>query len=224
VTKQRSAIAEELRQASKRTLPYQSVITNTAANNPPEYGSDPQMNPRLAAVVTSAKKIGFPKASIENAIARGQGVSPYGAALESVTIEAMVPPSVAVIIECQTDSRLRTLSDMRLAVKEAGGTVTPTNHLFDRKGKIVCKNPEGMEEEDIFDRAIEAGAVDIEMEADGIVIIFTESNETTAVANALSDSTSLHITNADISWEPKEEMMVDVATPDALNTFLGAQT
>lgn len=225
MTKQRSAVAEELRQASKRTIHLTEVQTpKPAANSSLEYGSDPQINPRLAAVIASAKRIGFAKASIENAIARGQGVSPSGAALENVTIEAMVPPSVAVIIECQTDSRLRTLSDVRLAVKEAGGTVTPTNHLFNRKGKIICKNPEGMEEEDIFDRAIEAGAVDIELENDGSVIIYAESNETTAVANAVAKSSSLRVTNTDIIWDPKEDMMVDVTTPEALNNFLGRQT
>ncbi|KAK4694127.1 hypothetical protein P7C71_g3403, partial [Lecanoromycetidae sp. Uapishka_2] len=132
----------------------------------------------------------------------------------------MLPPSVAVIVECQTDSRLRTLSDMRLAVKEAGGTVTPTNHLFNRKGKIVFENPGGMDEEDIFDLAIEAGAVDIELEDDGNIVVYSESNETTAVAKALSESSSLRLTNSDIIWDPKEDMMVDVATPDALNILL----
>ncbi len=181
------------------------------------------MNSRLAAVITSAKKIGFPKASIDNAIARGQGVSANGAALESVTIEAIMPPSVALIIECQTDSKPRTLNDMRLAIKEAGGTMTPTTHLFDRKGKIIFENPDGMGEDDIFDRAIEAGAVDIELENDGNVVIFTESTETTAVAKALSESSSLRVTHSDIIWDPKEDMMVDVSTPDALNSFLGRQ-
>ncbi len=181
------------------------------------------MNSRLAAVITSAKKIGFPKASIDNAIARGQGVSANGAALESVTIEAIMPPSVALIIECQTDSKPRTLNDMRLAIKEAGGTMTPTTHLFDRKGKIIFENPDGMGEDDIFDRAIEAGAVDIELENDGSVVIFTESTETTAVAKALSESSSLRVTHSDIIWDPKEDMMVDVSTPDALNSFLGRQ-
>lgn len=71
----------------------------------PVYGPDPASNPQLAAVVATAKEQGVPKATIENAIARGQGISPKGAALENLTIEAMIPPSVAIIIECQTDSK-----------------------------------------------------------------------------------------------------------------------
>lgn len=134
-----------------------------------------------------------------------------------------MPPSVAVIIECQTDSRLRTLSDIRLAIKEAGGTMTPTNHLFDRKGKVTLENPEGMEEEDVFDLAIEAGAVDFERGDDDSVVVYTETNETTTVAKAMTESSSLRVTDSDIIWDPKEDMMVEVDHPDALNIFLGRQ-
>ena len=72
-----------------------------------EYGPDINTNPRLAGLVVHAKKAGFPKSSIESAIARGQGVSPSGAMLETMTIEAMIPPSIAAVIECQTDSKAR---------------------------------------------------------------------------------------------------------------------
>ena len=172
-------------------------------------------------MVASAKKIGFPKASIENAIARGQGVSPSGATLENVTVEAMMPSSVAVIIECQTDSKLRTLSNLRLIVKEAGGTITPTAHMFDRKGRIVFDNPESLGEEDIFDRAIEAGALDIETDENGNVVIFTEAGGTSSVAKAFEVSTSLRIMSSELIWDPKVDMMVDVNEPDDLDGFLG---
>ena len=66
-----------------------------------DHGPDPNSNARLATLIAGAKKSGFPKSSIENAIARGQGLSPTGAALEMVTVEAMLS-SMAVIIECQT--------------------------------------------------------------------------------------------------------------------------
>ncbi|KAK3169596.1 hypothetical protein OEA41_008980 [Lepraria neglecta] len=181
------------------------------------------MNPRLATAVTAAKKIGFPKASIENAIARGQGVSPNGAALENLTIEAMVPPSVAVIIECQTDSKLRTLADLRLAVKEAGGSVTPTNHLFERKGRIVFEKSEETDEVDIMDQAIEAGAIDVDITSeDGTeeVVLLTESTQTTAVAGAMTQSSGLRLKSSEIIWDPKEDMMVDVNSPEALGDFL----
>lgn len=179
------------------------------------------MNSRLADVITKAKKIGFPKASIENAISRGQGLSASGVALENVTIEAMVPPSVAVIIECQTDSKPRTLADMRLAIKEAGGNVTPTNHLFERKGRVVFENSLNIGETDIFDRAIEAGAIDVEVEEEGDVVVTTKPSQTTAVASALAQSSGFKIKSSDIIWDPKEDMMVDVPSLGELVTFLG---
>ncbi|CAF9906529.1 MAG: Translational activator of mitochondrially encoded cytochrome c oxidase I [Alectoria fallacina] len=203
VTKQRSALTQELQLASK------------------QYGADPQFNPRLASVITAAKKQGFPKASIENAIARGQGRSPTGAALDSLTIEAMVPPSVAIIVECQTDSKARTLGDMKSAIKDYGGTMTPTSHMFDRKGKIVFEGSKNIGEEEMFDQAIEAGAIDVQMEDDGTVVVYAESSQTTAVANAMAKSSGLKVESLDIIWDPKEDTMVNVASPEALDSFLG---
>ena len=203
MTKQRSTLTQELQLASK------------------QHGPDPQFNPRLAAVITAAKRQGFPKASIESAIARGQGRSPTGAALESLTIEAMVPPSLAVIVECQTDSKARTLNDIKLAIKESGGTMTPTSHMFDRRGKIVFEGSKDVGEEEIFDQAIEAGATDVQMEEDGKVIVYAESSQTTAVAETLAKSSGLKAESLDIIWDPKEDMMVDVASPEMLDSFLG---
>ena len=203
MTKQRSALTQELQLASK------------------QYGADPQFNPRLATVITAAKKQGFPKASIENAIARGQGRSPTGATLESITIEAMVPPSVAIIVECQTDSKARTLNDMKLAIKDYGGTMTPTSHMFDRKGKIVFEGSKKFGEEEIFDLAVEAGATDVQVDDDGKVVISAESSQTTAVADTVAKSSGLKVESLDIIWDPKEDMMVNVASPEALDSFLG---
>lgn len=203
MTKQRSTLSHELQLASK------------------QYGADPQMNPRLAAVISAAKKQGMPKALIENAIARGQGHSATGSALESFTIEAMIPPSVAIIVECLTDSKARTLNEMKLAIKEAGGTVTPTSHVFDRKGKIVFQVHKGIGEEEIFDRAVEAGAIDVQTEDDGKIIVYAESTQTKAVADALATSSGMKLESLDIVWDPKEDMMVDVGSPEKLDSFLG---
>ena len=203
MTKQRTGLVQEIQSASK------------------QYGADPQFNPRLATIVNSAKKQGLPKVLIEGAIARGQGRSATGATLENVTIEAMLPPSVAVIMECQTDSKARTLNDIRALIKDFGGTATPTSHMFDRKGKIVLEGHKSMSEEEIFDRAIEAGAIDVQMEEDGKVIVFAEYSQTMAVADTLAASLGLDVVSSDVIWDPKEDMMVDVSSPETLDGFLG---
>lgn len=133
----------------------------------------------------------------------------------------MVPPSVAVIVECQTDSKARTLNDIKLAIKESGGTMTPTSHMFDRKGKIVFEGSNDVGEEKLFDQAIEAGATDIQMEDDGKVIVYAESSQTTAVAEALAKSSGLNAESLDIIWDPKEDMMVSGASSQMLDGFLG---
>ena len=186
-----------------------------------QHGADPQYNPNLATIITTAKKQGVPKASIESAIARGQGRSLTGAVLETLTIEAMVPPSVAVIVECQTDSKLRTLNEMKQAIAHAGGTLTPTNHMFDRNGKIVFEASESIGEGEIFDQAVEAGALDVQTEEDGKLVVYTESSQTTAVADILATSSGLKLENLGIVWVPKEDMMVDVESPEILENFLG---
>ena len=186
-----------------------------------EHGADPQSNPQLANIITTAKKQGLPKALIESAIARGQGRSLTGAALESLTIEAMVPPSIAVIVECQTDSKARTLNELKTAIRSSGGTITPTTHMFDRKGKIVFEASPGSEEGEIFDQAVEAGAIDVQTEEDGRLVVYTEPSHTTAVADKMATSSGLGVQSVDIIWDPKEDMMVDEASPEMLDGFIG---
>ena len=203
MTKQRSALVRELELASKQN------------------GADPQSNPQLANIITTAKKQALPKASIESAIARGQGRSLTGAALESLTIEAMVPPSVAVIVECQTDSKARTLTELKTAIRSSGGTITPTTHMFDRKGKIVFEASRDIEEGEIFDQAVEAGAIDVQTEEDGKLVVYTEPSHTTAVADKMATSSGLNVRSLDIIWDPKEDMMVDWASSEMLDNFIG---
>ena len=201
ITKQRSLSARELQAASR------------------ENGPDIETNPRLANAVTAAKKLGFPKQSIENAIKRGQGISPTGAALESVILEAMIPPA-AVIMECQTDSKNRLLQDVKMWAKLAGGVVTPVSHLFNRTGKIVFENTKALTEEDLLDPAVDAGATDVYTDDDGNIVVHTEPEQTMAAAQILSADQQMKALSSEIVWEPKEELMVDVEDPEKLQSFI----
>ncbi|KAL8787973.1 MAG: hypothetical protein Q9195_007517 [Heterodermia aff. obscurata] len=184
------------------------------------HGPDPTSNPRLAPLITAAKKSGLPKSSIDGAIARAAGKSLSGAALEHLTIEAMLPPSVAAIIECQTDNRLRTLADIRFLVKEFGGTVTPTEHLFERMGRVVVHCEVGMSAEDMFDVAIEAGATDVEEGDVGEFVLTTEPQETAAVAERMGKVDGLRVLSSEIVWAPKEEWRVEEGRSEILGDFV----
>lgn len=146
---------------------------------------------------------------IESAIARGQGKSVTGETLEQVTIEAMLPHSVAAVIECVTDQKGRVLQDVRYNVKELGGTVTPTTYLFEKKGRIIFERRDGLNHYDYLDQAIEAGAVDIGTDQ-GRLVAFTEPAETKFVGEALARLTGLAIEELEIIWDPNKDTRVTV--------------
>ncbi|KAL8847339.1 MAG: hypothetical protein Q9221_007622 [Calogaya cf. arnoldii] len=177
----------------------------------PEYGGDPTTNSELSTLVAQAKKNGAPNDLIERAIAKGKGLSLSGQPLQTMTIEAMLPPSVSTIIECQTDNKKRTLGDLRLLVKEAGGMVTPTSHHFDRRGHIVLKSKSELEEEKIMERVLEAGVLDMELGEDRKSLsLYTEPNETASIAQSLSASLGLILGNYEIIWVARPEYVIDV--------------
>ncbi|KAK8212662.1 transcriptional regulator TACO1-like protein [Phyllosticta capitalensis] len=171
-------------------------------------GPDPNLNPRLALAIQSAKKASIPKNIIEQAIQRGQGVSASGAALEPVTLEAMMPGSVAVMIDCEAESRNRTLNDMRNVIKKGGGSTSSVSFMFTRKGRIEYKAKEGVDSEQVLEAALEAGALDVEDGEDGTAVIFAEPSETKAVAEKVAQAIGLEIDQMDILWVPNEDTMV----------------
>lgn len=179
------------------------------------YGPDPKFNPRLSLAISNAKKAGLPKISIETSIARGQGISSSGAALEPVTIEAIFPASVAAIIECQTDQKARVLQDIRYTIKEMGGTVTPTSYLFERKGKIMFEKVDGLNVDDYLDQAIEAGALDVVEDEEGRLTVYTEHTDTKAASEKLVELTGLKVESCEVVWDPNKDTMVKVEDEEA---------
>lgn len=196
------------------------------------FGPNPAENPRLATAITTAKRARFPKHSIEAAIARGQGVSSSGAALENLTLEAIMPPSIALIFDIETDNKPKMLADLRHRLKQLGVTVGPTAYLFKRRGRVVFeKDDRGLGVDDVLDEAIEAGAEDVEVDENGNIVLFTEPTTTKAAAEALSKALKLSATRSEIIWSPNEDTMVAIDTPetfeavdklaDALSEFEG---
>lgn len=217
------AIAKDIANASKSMFVTYSVEAPKLISHI-GHGPDPRMNPRLATVIAAAKKIGTPKAIIEKSIAIGQGISPSGATLENVMVEAMMPPSIALIIECQTDSKKRTLENLRYLIHKAGGSVTPTSHFFKRKGRIVFEKPEEVGEVEAIDLAIEAGALDADVsleDGNEELIVLTKATELTDAANALAQSSGLKMKSSDIIWDPMEDLTVNVESSEELNGLVG---
>lgn len=157
---------------------------------------------------------------MENAIARGQGRSQTGAALQNVTLEVIMPPTIALIIEAETDNAKRTLGDLRSLVSRNGGTVTPTNYLFQKKGRIAFEKDErNLGVDDVLEDAIEAGADDVEADEDGGIVVWTEPNKTTAAAEALHKSLNLKVESSDIIWHANEDTKVPMEDVDKAKAF-----
>lgn len=195
--RQRAAFSQELTLASKLG------------------GPDTAHNPRLVDLITKAKREGMAKTSIEAAIARGQGRSLSGASLENVTIEAMMPGNVGVIIESETDNRLRTLQEVRLVIKNAGGSTTPCSYLFQKKGRVTFEAKDGVGMDEILEPALDSGAMDVDEGENGRLVIWTEPGQTQSVGDQVASALDLQVATSEILWEPNEETKVALAGEDA---------
>ena len=175
-------------------------------------GPDPTLNARLAQPIAAAKKLGLTKDTIEAAIARGQGLSLSGAALEQVTIDFMIPDlGIAGLVECQTDSKSRTLNNVKETLKHHGATATPAAYMFDRRGRIVFKQGQGKswDEESVLDKAIESGAEDVDVDEDEVEVL-TQPSEMAVVADALSAQLSVKPESQELVWIPKPDALVEL--------------
>jgi transcriptional/translational regulatory protein YebC/TACO1 len=182
------------------------------------FGPDPNSNPRLAQAIANAKKGGMPKSTIDAAVARGQGLSSSGATLENVIFEAVFPPGIGVVIDFQTDSKARTMMEIRHLIKIHQGSNTPTGYLFERRGRILLPKNGSMTEEQILEASLEAGALDIGESSDNIAV-YTEAVDTKAVAKALADKLGADIKEAEIVWDPNEDTKVSVDSDDELSNL-----
>lgn len=178
------------------------------------------MNPQLAAMVEKAKKASVPKAVIDGAIARGQGRSPTGGVLESMTLEFVMPPSTALIVDLETENKIRVLQEINLMVKKAKGTTGSAKFFFSRAGRVKFeKSSDEIGIDEIMDDAIEAGAEDLETDADGNLIIWTEPSKTTQVTKAISDKFGLNVLGSGIIWSANEETKTKLASSDDLTNL-----
>ena len=107
-------------------------------------GGDPNGNPTLFDAILKAKKSSVPADNIDRAVKRGSGAESGGADWINITYEAYGPAGVAILIECLTDNRNRSASEVRIAVTRSGGTMADMGsvaRLFNRKGIVtVAKN------------------------------------------------------------------------------------
>ncbi|MBO9482573.1 MULTISPECIES: YebC/PmpR family DNA-binding transcriptional regulator [Gammaproteobacteria] len=148
-------------------------------------GGNVEDNPKLRAIVDKALAANMTRDTINRAIARGAG-GEDDSNMEEVTYEGYGAGGIAVLVECLTDNRNRTVAEVRHAFSKHGGNLGTDGsvaYLFERKGQIFFE--EGVDEEQLMDAALEAGAEDIVTNDDGSVEVLTEWTEFMAVKDAL---------------------------------------
>ena len=143
--------------------------------------------------------------------------------MDALTIEAMLPSSVATIIECQTDQKGRVLQDLRSIITRYGGSLTPTGFLFEKKGRIILEKKDGVGPDEVLEEAIEAGALDVSVDDEGQVFVDTEPADLSAVAEKLGQALGVLVESASIIYDPKQESMVSLegAAANELQTVIG---
>ncbi|CAG7918102.1 unnamed protein product [Penicillium olsonii] len=220
-----STIKHDKARNDKAKSKERAMVGKEIASATQMWGADTKYNPRLALALSNAKRASIPKIVIDAAIARGQGLSVSGQALESLTIEAMLPGNVAAVVECLTDQKGRVLQDVRYLIKDNGGIVTPTTFLFERKGRVVLEKQEATDPDDYLDQAIEAGAADINTDDKGRLVLLTDPSETKTVGEKFAKLSGLVIEELEMIWDPNTDSLVDVQDEEqakALEDLLSA--
>ena len=171
-------------------------------------GPDPVDNPRLRGVMDKALAANMKKDTIEKAIARGAGLGEADN-FEEVTYEGYAPGGVAVLVECMTDNRNRTVADVRHAFSKRGGNLGTDGsvaYLFERRGQITFEP--GADEEAVMDAALDAGAEDVVENDDGSLDVFTPWDTFEAIRNHLVQ-TGLQPVHAEISMIASLQVPLD---------------
>ncbi len=184
-------------------------------------GADPSMNPRLRMAVDAAKKQSMPKDTLERAIKKGAGLLDEAVIYEVVTYEGFAPHQVPVIVECLTDNRNRTSSNVRVLFRKgqlgASGSVAWD---FNRLGQVEATPPAGAAV-DAEEAAIECGAQDLEPADDGATRFFTETGDVDVVSKALADK-KWTVTSAQLIWKAKNPVSLDDAQRAEVEAFFEA--
>ncbi len=172
-------------------------------------GADPDANPRLRAAIDKALGANMTKDTIERAIKRGSG-NHEGDNYEEIRYEGYGPAGVAVMVDCMTDNRKRTVSEVRHAFSKKGGNLGTDGsvaYLFTKQG-VVHYGP-GADEERIMEVALEAGAEDVVTHDDGSIDVITTPESFMDVKEAMV-AAGLEPDNADITMTPSTTVELGV--------------
>ncbi|RLB89445.1 MAG: YebC/PmpR family DNA-binding transcriptional regulator [Deltaproteobacteria bacterium] len=184
-------------------------------------GGDQDSNPRLRHALNVAKAQNMPKDTFERAVKKGTG-DLDGVSYEEILYEGYGPGGVAVLVECLTDNKNRSIADVRYIFGKAGGNVGTDGcvaWMFDKKG-LISVSKEDSDEETLMEVALEAGAEDITDEGDVFEII-TAPEDFDAVKEAV-DTAQIKYDVAEITMLPQNMTAVEGKEAEQMIRFMEA--
>jgi YebC/PmpR family DNA-binding regulatory protein len=184
-------------------------------------GADPATNPRLRLAMDKAREANMAKDSVQNAVKRGAGQL-EGASYEEARYEGYGPGGAAVIADCLTDNRTRTVAEVRHAFTKNGGNLGSDGSvafLFKHCGQFVFAP--GASEEEIMDAALEAGAEDVVANEDGSIEVLCAPGDFHAVKAAL-DKAGLRPELAEVTLKPATEAALAGGDAQRMRSLLDA--
>jgi YebC/PmpR family DNA-binding regulatory protein len=184
-------------------------------------GGDPEANPRLRRALNDAKAQNMPKETFERAIKKGTGEL-EGVNYEEILYEGYGPGGVAVLVDCLTDNKNRTIADVRYIFGKAGGNVGTDGcvaWMFDKKG-LISVDKEDADEDFLMEVALDAGAEDIRDEGDVFEVI-TSIEDFDAVRDAI-DKAEIKYQLAEITMLPQNMTPVEGKEAEQMIRFMDA--
>ena len=181
-------------------------------------GPDVDGNPTLYDAIQKARKSSVPLDNIERAVKRGAGTEAGGVDYQTIMYEGYGPSGVAVLIECLTDNRNRSASEVRVAMTRNGGSMADpgsVSYLFHRKGVVIVSKTTGATEDDLLMTVLDAGAEDVNDLGEAFEVV-SEATDLVAVRTAIQ-AAGWDYDSADATFLPS--MHVDLDEDGATKVF-----
>ena len=184
-------------------------------------GGDPDANPRLRAAIDKSLSGNMTRDTIERAVIRGAG-GDDDSNVEELVYEGYGPGGVAVLVECMTDNRNRTVAEVRHAFGKSGGNLGTDGsvaYMFNKCGQIIYAP--GSDEEKIMDIALESGADDVITHDDGSIEVITPIEAFGETKDAL-DAAGFESVNAELTRLPENTSELDASSAEKLLRLIDA--
>ncbi len=192
-------------------------------------GGDPEMNFTLRMAIDGARAVNMPKDNIERAIKRGTGEAKDGVVLSEITYEGYGPGQISMLIQCVTDNKNRTLSDIKTILKKNKGKFVEGGGVswqFEQRGRIIVEDMDENKLEKLEMEIIDSGAEDYELD-DDVLMIYTKATELNNAQKKIEEilrdnfDEELKIAEAKLIFDAKEKVEISDEELGDLENLLG---